>query len=183
MKRHPERENLAMNKPIGVYEAMAPKRLDYRRIYKLRPGISGGQTINTKGKSVMQSKSRIKNFSLAVLIGCAALFSLSAASAQQEIAPTATLEVAPATVVDAQPNFVMEQPPPPREIPFRPTMNRSDYHAAKARANFWGPRAARPFTPLATPVIKTFNFDGHSSTEGLRPAAHMARWVPLILSK
>jgi hypothetical protein len=121
----------------------------------------------------MQSKSRIKNFSLAVLIGCAALLSVSAASVQQEIAPTVTLEVAPATVVDAQPNFVMEQPPPPREIPFRPTMNRSDYDAAKARANFWGPKAAKPFTepfvPLATPVIRTIDFSGHSSTEGLRP--------------
>ena len=48
-----------------------------------------------KGKPVMQFKSRIKNFSLAAVIGCAALFSVSAASAKQEIAPTATLEVAP----------------------------------------------------------------------------------------
>lgn len=123
----------------------------------------------------MQFKSRIKNFSLAAVIGCAALFSVSAASAQQEIAPTATLEGAPATVVAAQPNFVMEQPLPAREIPFRPTMDRSDYDAAKARVNFYGPAAAKPFrktfAPLATPVIKNFNFDGHSSTEGLRPAA------------
>ena len=73
----------------------------------------------------MQFKSRIKNFSLAAIIGCAALLSVGASSAQQAIAPTATLEVAPATIVDAQPNYVMEQPLPPREIPFRPTMDRS----------------------------------------------------------
>ena len=121
----------------------------------------------------MHFDSRIKNFSLAAVIGCAALFSVGAASAQQEIAPTATLEVAPATVVDAQPNYVMEQPLPPREIPFRPTMDRSDYDAAKARANFYGPGAAKPFTetfaPLATPVIRLTNFNGHSSTDGFRP--------------
>ena len=121
----------------------------------------------------MHFDSRIRNFSLAAVIGCAALFSVSAASAQQEIAPTATLEVAPATVVDAQPNYVTEQPLPPREIPFRPTMDRSDYDAAKARANFWGPGAAKPFTetfaPLATPVIRLTNFNGHSATEGFRP--------------
>ena len=70
----------------------------------------------------MHFDSRIRNFSLAAVIGCAALFSVSAATAQQEIAPTATLEVAPATVVDAQPNYVTEQPLPAREIPFRPTM-------------------------------------------------------------
>jgi hypothetical protein len=121
----------------------------------------------------MQFKSRFKNLSLAAVIGCAALFSVSAASAQQEIAPTATLEVGPATVVNAQPNYVMEQPLPAREIPFRPTMDRSEYDAAKARANFYGPAAAKPFTetftPLATPVIRQTNFAGHSQTEGLRP--------------
>ena len=120
----------------------------------------------------MQFRSRIRNLSLAVVIGCAALLSVGAASAQQEIAPTATLEVADATVVDAQPNYVMEQPPL-SEIPFRPTMDRSDYDTAKARANFYGPGAAKPFTetfaPLATPVIRLTNFNGHSSTEGFRP--------------
>ena len=89
------------------------------------------------------------------------------------VAPTATLEVAPATVVDAQPNYVTEQPLPPREIPFRPTMDRSEYDAAKARANFYGPGAPKPFTetfaPLATPAIRLTNFSGHSATEGLRP--------------
>src|SRR5215471_6782855 len=121
----------------------------------------------------MQFKSRIRNFSLAAMIGCAALFSVSAALAQQEIAPTTTLEVGPATVVNAQPNYVMEQPLPAREIPFRPTMDRSEYDAAKARANFYGPGAAKPFTetlaPLVTPVIRTTNFNGHFTTEGLRP--------------
>ena len=121
----------------------------------------------------MQFYSRIKNFSLAAVIGCVALLSVGASTAQQPVAPTATLEVAPATIVDAQPNYVMEQPLPPREIPFRPTMDRSAYDAAKARANFYGPGAAKPFTetfaPLATPVIRLTNFNGHSSTEGLRP--------------
>src|SRR5436190_4304701 len=121
----------------------------------------------------MQFKSGIKNLSLAAIIGCAALLSAGHSQAQQAIAPTGTLEVAPATVVDAQPDYVMEQPLPAREIPFRPTMDRSDYDAAKARANFYGPGAAKPSTetlvPLVTPVIKTTNFNGHSSTDGLRP--------------
>src|SRR5204862_2835708 len=102
-----------------------------------------------------------------------ALLSVGASTAQQRVAPAVTLDVAPATIVEAQPNYVMEQPLPPREIPFRPTMDRSDYDAAKTRANFYGPGAAKPFTetfvPLATPVIRTVNFNGHSSTEGVRP--------------
>ena len=55
----------------------------------------------------MQFKSRIKNLSLAAIIGCVALFAVGASAAQQPVAPTATLDVAPATIVDAQPNFVM----------------------------------------------------------------------------
>src|SRR5207248_10171982 len=102
-----------------------------------------------------------------------ALLSAGHSQAQQAHAPTATLAVAPATIVEAQPNYVVEQPLPAREIPFRPTMARSDYDAAKARANFYGPGAAKPFTetfaPLATPVIRLTNFNGHSATEGLRP--------------
>ena len=121
----------------------------------------------------MQFKFRIKNLSLTAVLGCVALFSVGASTAQQPVAPAATLEVAPATIVEAQPNYAMEQPLPLREIPFRPTMDRSDYDAAKARANFYGPGAAKPFTetfaPLTTPVIKTTNFNGHSSTDGLRP--------------
>jgi hypothetical protein len=121
----------------------------------------------------MQFKCRIKNISLAAIIGCVALLSVGASTAQQPVAPTATLEVAPATIVEAQPNYVMEQPLPPREIPFRPTMDRSDYDAAKAQANSYAPGAVKPFTetfaPLATPVIRLTNFNAHSSTEGLRP--------------
>jgi hypothetical protein len=121
----------------------------------------------------MNIKCRIRNVSLAAIIGCMASLSVDHSAAQQPIAPTATLEAGPATIVDAQPNYVMELPLAPREIPFRPTMDRSEYEAAKARANFWGPGAAKPFTetlaPLATPVIRTNNFNGHSATEGLRP--------------
>ena len=121
----------------------------------------------------MQFYSRIKNFSLTAVIGCVALLSVGPLRAQQPVAPTATLEVAPATIVDAQPNYVMEQPAFPREIPFRPTMDRAAYDAAKAQANFYGPRAAKPVTetlaPLAPPVLRQFNFNGHSSTQGLRP--------------
>jgi hypothetical protein len=121
----------------------------------------------------MHFNSRIRNFSLTAVIGCVALLSVGASTAQQSVAPTATLEVAPATIVDAQPNYVMEQPGLPREIPFHPTMDRSAYDAAKALANSYAPGTVKPFTeafaPLATPHIKLTNFNGHSSTEGLRP--------------
>src|SRR4026208_389137 len=67
----------------------------------------------------------------------------------------------------------MEQPAFPREIPFRPTMDRPAYDAAKAQANFYAPRAAKPFTgilaPLAPPVLRQITFNGHSSTDGFRP--------------
>ena len=126
-----------------------------------------------KAKPVTQRNSRIKNFALAAIIGGVALLSVGVSLAQQKIAPTLALEAAPATVVDAQPNFVMEQAPPPREIPFRPTMDRAAYDAAKAQANFFGPRAAKPitqgFAPLATPAIRQINFNAHSSTDGSRP--------------
>ena len=121
----------------------------------------------------MQFKSRIKTLSLAAIIGCVAVLSVGPSQAQQTIAPTGTLEVAPATIAEAQPNYVTEQPRPPREIPFRPTMDRSEFDAAKARANFYGPGAAKPFTetfvPLATPVIRLTNFIGHIQSQGLRP--------------
>ena len=126
-----------------------------------------------KAKPVMQCNFRIKNVSLAAIIGCVALLSVVPLEAQQPISPTGTLEVAPATVVNAQPNYVMEQPVFPREIPFRPTMDRAAYDAAKAQANFYGPRAAKPSTetlaPLAPPVLRQINFNGHSSTDGFRP--------------
>ena len=95
--------------------------------------------------------SRVKSLSLAAVFGCGLLLLVGAATAQQPIAPTGTLEVAPATIVEAQPNYVMEQPLPPREIPFRPTMDRAAYDAAKARANFYGPRAAKPVTENSLP--------------------------------
>ena len=120
----------------------------------------------------MHFKSRIRNFTSAAVIGCAALLPVGAASARQPLAPTATLDVAPAIEVDAQENYVMEQPVPASEIPFRPTMDRSAYDAAKAAANLRASGAVKPFNafaPLATPHIKVTNFNGHSSTEGLRP--------------
>ena len=122
----------------------------------------------------MHFNSRIKNFSSAPVIGCLALLSLNAASAQQTIAPAATLEVAPATIVNAQPNYVTEQPVPAPEIPFRPTMARAAYDAAKAQAaNSYAPEAVKPFTdtfaPLATPRIQLTNFDGHNQTQSFRP--------------
>jgi len=124
-------------------------------------------------KPVTQINPRIKGSPLAAIIGCAALFFVGAAMAQQPVAPSATLEVGPATVVNAQPNYVMEQPAFPRDIPFRPTMDRTAYDAAKARANSYAPQAVKPFTatfaPLATPVIRQTNFNAHSSTDGFRP--------------
>jgi hypothetical protein len=138
------------------------------------PSVTANKQTTQIGQPVMHFNFRIRNFSLAAVIGCVALLSVGAALAQQAIAPAATLEVAPATIVDAQPNYVMEQPAPSREIPFRPTMDRTAYDAAKARAaDSYAPGAVKPFTeafaPLATPHIKVINFNAHSSTEGLRP--------------
>src|SRR5438067_1274423 len=98
-----------------------------------------------KGKPVMQFKSRIKNISLAAIMGCVALFSAGAATAQQPVVPAATLDVAPATIVNAQPNYVMEQLMPLGEIAFRPTMDRTAYDAAKTQANSYVPGAVKPF--------------------------------------
>lgn len=58
----------------------------------------------------MHIKSRIKNLSLAAIIGCVASLSVDASAAEQLIAPTVILEVNPATTVEAQPNYVMELP-------------------------------------------------------------------------
>ena len=104
-----------------------------------------------------------------------ACFALSqAASAQETVAPTTTLEVADATIVDAQQDYVMERPVSPGDIPFRPTMDPSAYAAAKAQAaKSYLPGAVKPltepFVPTVTPIIKTTNFNGHSSSQGLRP--------------
>src|SRR6266480_4668174 len=131
------------------------------------------RTNNQDRRSVMHFYSGIESFCLAALIAGAALLSMGVASAQQDIAPASTLDVAPATIVNTEPNYVMEQPVPPREILFRPTMDRGAYDSAKALANSYAPGAVKPFTeafaPLATPVIKLTNFNAHSSTEGLRP--------------
>ena len=120
----------------------------------------------------MHINSKLRTYSLAAVFGCSILLSFGVASAQNALEPTATLDVAPATIVDAQPNYVMQQPPA-SEIPFRPTMDRSAYDAAKAAANSYAPGTVKPFSadfaPLATPHIKFPNFNGHSSTEGLRP--------------
>jgi hypothetical protein len=105
-----------------------------------------------------------------------ACFALSpAASAQETVAPTASLEVADATIVDAQQDYVMQRPVSPGDIPFLPTMDRNAYDAAKEQAaNSYLPGAVKPFTeafaPLVTPVIKLTNFNGHSSSQGLRPS-------------
>jgi hypothetical protein len=143
------------------------------------PAIAGcvqypDEKLTKKGESVVNVNHRVRNSSFAVVIGCAAAWSVGVASAQEAIAPTATLDVATATIVNAQPNYVMEQPAPPREIPFLPTMSRTAYDAAKARAaNSSVPGTVKPFTattfPLAVPAIKVTNFNAHGSTEGLRP--------------
>lgn len=121
----------------------------------------------------MQFKLLIRNLSLTAVISCVALLSVGASKAQQTVAPTVILESAPATIVKAEPNYVMEQAVAPREIPFRPTMDRTAYDNAKARANFSAPSAAKPLTealaPLTTPVIRQTNFIAHSETEGFRP--------------
>lgn len=122
----------------------------------------------------MHINSRIRNFSLAAVIGCAALLSVGAASAQEGIAPAMTLDVAPAIEVaaDAQPNYVMQRPVE-REVPVGLTISRADYDAAKAlAANSYVPGAVKQFAPdvvLTTPIIKSTNFSAHDSTEGLRP--------------
>src|SRR5436190_14596238 len=97
-----------------------------------------------KGKPAMQFSSRIKNISLAAIIGCVALFSAGASTAQP-VAPAATLDVAPAIIVNAQSSYVMEQLLPPGEIPFRPTIDRTTYDAAKTQANSYVPGAVKPF--------------------------------------
>lgn len=95
-------------------------------------------------------------------------------SAQETVAPTTALEVADAPIVDAQQDYVMEQPVPQGDIPFRPTMDRNAYEAVKAQAaKSYFPGAVKPlsepFDPTVAPVIKLTNFNGHSSSQGFRP--------------
>lgn len=126
-----------------------------------------------KERLEMHFNSKLRIYSLAAVFGCSTLLSFGVASAQNALAPTATLVADPATIVDAQPNYVMQQPPPAREIPFRPTMSGSAYDAAKARANSYAPGTKKPFiaafSPSVDQSIKITNFNGHSSTESLRP--------------
>jgi hypothetical protein len=125
----------------------------------------------------MQSINIMKRHWLSLAIatfGLTLIFNPVAASAQQPLRPALILDVGAPQEVNAQPNFVMEQPVPPRAIPFRPTMDRTAYDAAKARAaNSYAPGAVKPFTeafaPLATPFIKVTNFNAHGQTQGLRP--------------
>jgi hypothetical protein len=119
---------------------------------------------------------KIIRFFVAFTITCFALSLATSArqtSAEETVAPTAVLEVPDATIVNAQPNYVMEQPLPPREIPFRPTMDRNAYDAAKAQAaNSYLPGAVKPLTKAAeVPMVTPANFDGHSQTQGIRPSA------------
>jgi hypothetical protein len=87
--------------------------------------------------------------------------------------------------VDAQPNYVMEQPVPPRGIPFRPTMDRTAYDAAKAQANSYAPgtvkRSQRPSLPWQLPH-KANQFNGHARP---KVSARLTHWrsSTLILSK
>ena len=125
----------------------------------------------------MQSINIMKRHWLSLAIatfGLTLIFNPVAASAQQPLRPALILDVGAPQEVNAQSNFVMEQPVPPRAIPFRPTMDRTAYDAAKARAaNSYAPGAVKPFTeafaPLATPFIKVTNFNAHGQTQGLRP--------------
>ena len=119
---------------------------------------------------------KIIRFFVAFTITCFALSLATSArqtSAEETVAPTAVLEVPDATIVNAQQDYVMLQPAPPREIPFRPTMDRNAYDAAKAQAaNSYLPGAVKPLTKAAeVPMVTPANFDGHSQTQGIRPSA------------
>src|SRR5690242_63361 len=103
------------------------------------------------------------------LVSCAMLWSLDTALADQTSEPSFTLTVGPGTTVHSEPNQVTRQAPE-RETPVRPTMNMTEYEAAKARANREYVAGAKgllfPEAPAATaPHIKLWNFDGHSSSE------------------
>jgi hypothetical protein len=122
----------------------------------------------------MHVNSQIGIFSLVAVFGCATWLSIGTAPAQEPLAPAAILQADTAVIVDAQPNYVMEQPSHPHSIPFRPTISRSAYDAAKARAaNSYVPGAVKPFpdafSTLGSPIIKGTNFEGTSSTDNLRP--------------
>ncbi|MFN2507270.1 MAG: hypothetical protein ABR589_00675 [Chthoniobacterales bacterium] len=110
---------------------------------------------------------------MAGVLCCALLCSLSTAFGQERLAANFILKVGPAAVVNPQPNYVMEQPPVPREHRVRPTIDPAAYAAAKARAaRSRVPGAVKPLTAAPAslaPTIKTINFNGHSDSEGSRP--------------
>jgi hypothetical protein len=103
----------------------------------------------------------------------ATLWSMNALAEEETVAPTAVLEAAPAVIVNPQANQTIEPPRPPAVIPFRPTMNRSDYEAMKAQTRLYRPEPEPPsqevFSVTTTPFIKLWNFDGHSSSDSLTP--------------
>lgn len=120
--------------------------------------------------TLMYSNSKTKFYRLPAVFGCCLiLIAPGAAMAQSSLRPAATLNVSAPEEVNAQPNSVMALPPAVA-IPFLSTLGQSAYVAAKQRA-LTAPSSTKPFplAPLAPPVIKTINFDGHSSTDGLRP--------------
>jgi hypothetical protein len=122
---------------------------------------------------ILLFNSQLTKFLLGTTIASTTLWSINAAAEKQVIRPSLTIEVGPAVIRNPQPNFVTEKPGAEWAIPFRPTMNRAEYEAAKARANAYQYKAVPPLTevssPTTTPHIKLLNFDGHSSTDGAHP--------------
>lgn len=110
---------------------------------------------------------------LCALFGICLLLPSRLAEAQNVIHPTATIQSENAILVEAQPNYVISRPEE-REAPIGLTISRSAYLAAKHQAaNSRVTGATKPLvaalSPESVPVIKDFNFNGHSSTDGLRP--------------
>jgi hypothetical protein len=109
---------------------------------------------------------------LAAAFGCCSILIVpGAAVAQTSLRPAAILHVSVPEEVNAQPNAVMALPET-LEIPFRSTLGPSALIAAKQRAETaYAPGYTKPLplVPLAPPVIKIINFNGHPSTDGSRP--------------
>jgi hypothetical protein len=110
---------------------------------------------------------------LTAIVGINLLLPSGLALSQNVIQPVATIRSDNAVLVEAQPNYVISRPEE-REAPIGLTISRSAYLAAKAQADSSrAPGSVKPLlaalSPESAPVIKDFNFNGHSSTEGLRP--------------